>query len=629
MPQSRRRSLSSRRLVCESLETRSLMAGVPITSLGIAGDSITDEYEFEAYDYARNWAELLHDAEGVNLGAAGTFAEPRREGYAFNWARSGAPSGQLLSQGQHTGLAAQINAGQVSHALLQIGQDDFVPEGDAYYEIAKQLWTAQQITDYSNLVVGNIETALSTLYKTNAFLVMTNIVDYGVTPATQAFYTPTEQQRVTDVIEPINVRLATLADKYNVPLVDFNGVTRNIFGDNFNPVPSKQIGGNTINNAAGAGVTNAFVDDGIHPHTIIGTQIANLFLTAFNKAYDTPIDLFTEQEACTLVGLPFTGNTLNLNYGAYVKLWNNSAPVLSGVGGTSNYTENAAATLVATAGVVSDADNLNFARGVLTVKVSANANANDRLAISHQGNAAGQIGIEGANVKYGGVKIGTFSGGSGSTALTVKLNGNASKAAVQALLRRVSFKTLGEAPTTATRTLTFKVSDGDKVGATGAESAPVTRTVTVTAKNDKPVLGLSGSLNYVRNANPVLLAASATLTDPDSADFNGGTLTVKLNAVDATNRLGLSGGFTVSGGVVFLNGTTRIGTLTKGTAAEPEKLVIKFDRPAATKAVVQQLIRSINFKTVNGSAGTRTVTFQISDGDGGTSDVRTKTVNVT
>ena len=640
MSKLRNRSLSVRRLTVENLESRCLLAGVPIAALGIAGDSISDEYAFETYDYARNWAELLHDegklppnAQGVNLGALGAFSEPRREGYAFNWARFGAPSGQLLSQGQHTGLAAQINAGQVSHAVLQIGQDDFLPNGTAYFSIANQQWTAQQITDYSNMVVNNIEQALLTLYKTNAYLVTTNIVDYGVTPATQAFYTPTQQQRVTDVIEPINNRLAVLAEKYNVPLIDLNGVTRDLFGDNFAPTPSKQVGGNTITNSAGVANTNAFVDDGIHPHTIVGTQIANLFLTAFNKAYATPVDLFTEQEACAIVGLPFTSNTLNLNYGSYVRLWSNAAPVLSGISGTFNYKENLAAVLVAPAGVVNDADgqnfaNLNFARGALTVRIAANANSNDRLLISHQGNAAGQIGVSGLNVSHGGVKIGTFSGGSGGMAFTVNLNGNASRAAVQALLRRMAFKTLGDAPTTAIRTLFFTLSDGDKVGGPGAVSAAVTCSVTVTAQNDPPALALSGSLGYKRGAAPVLLAATAILTDPDSADFNGGTLTVKLNSVNSSNRLGIGNGFTATNGVVWLNGITRIGTYTRGTATEPEKLVIKFDRPAATKAVVQQLIRAINFRTQGGSAGARTVSFQVSDGDGGTSVLRTRTVNV-
>lgn len=636
-----RKLLSGRRLNVENLETRCLLAGVPITALGIAGDSISDEYAVETYDYARNWAELLHDegklppnAQGANLGALGAFSEPRREGYAFNWARYGADSGQLIADGQHTGLAAQINAGQVSHAVLQIGQNDFSPDSTAYFSIAKQQWTAQQITTYSNTVVNNIEQALLTLNKTNAYLVTTNIVDYGVTPATQGFYTPTEQQRVTNVIEPINNRLAVLAEKYNVPLLDLNGVTRELYGSNFAPTPSKQVGGNTITNSAGVANTHAFVDDGIHPHTIVGTQIANLFLTAFNKAYATPVDLFTEQEACAIVGLPFTSNTLNLNYGSYVRLWSNAAPVLSGISGTVNVKEGPTAALVAPAGVVNDADsqnfaNLNFARGALTVRVTANANTNDRLVVSHQGNAAGQIGVSGSNVHYGGVKIGTFSGGSGGTAFTVNLNGNASRAAVQALLRRMAFKTLGDTPSTAARTLTFTLADGDKVGGPGAASAAVTCSVTVTALNDPPAITLpAGSLGYTRNAPPILLAATATLTDPDSADFNGGTLTVKLNSVNTANRLGIGGSFTATNGVVWLNGTTRIGTLTRGTVTEPEKLVIKFDRPAATKAVVQQLIRSINFKTQGGSAGARTVSFQISDGDGGTSVLRSRTVNV-
>ena len=43
----------------------------------------------------------------------------------------------------------------------------------------------------------------------------------------------------------------------------------------------------------------------------------------------------------------------------------------------------------------------------------------------------------------------------------------------------------------------------------------------------------------------------------------------------------------------------------------------------------QQLLRAITFKTVGGAAGTRSVLFSVSDGDGGASAEVSKTVNVT
>ena len=106
-----------------------------IQALGVMGDSISDEYREETYSYAMGWVEQLVMFRPVDVGltasesgqAGSTWGEPRRTGFAFNWARAGATSASLLSQGQHTGLAAQMGADGPSHAVLAIGQNDFLP----------------------------------------------------------------------------------------------------------------------------------------------------------------------------------------------------------------------------------------------------------------------------------------------------------------------------------------------------------------------------------------------------------------------------------------------------------------------------------------------------------------------
>ena len=93
------------RLHFERLETRWALSHDVIAGFGVAGDSLSDEYEVENYNYARNWVELLAEERHFDLGQELDWGEPRREGYEFNWARSGATSATLLSTGQHTGLA--------------------------------------------------------------------------------------------------------------------------------------------------------------------------------------------------------------------------------------------------------------------------------------------------------------------------------------------------------------------------------------------------------------------------------------------------------------------------------------------------------------------------------------------
>ena len=114
-----------------------------VDALGVMGDSLTDEYAEETYDYARNWLEQLTLFRAINTGPTaaeagqpgGTWGEPRRTGYEYNWARSGATSTTLLTDGQHTGLAALVAPEGISHVVLAIGSNDFIPTDLAYFAI--------------------------------------------------------------------------------------------------------------------------------------------------------------------------------------------------------------------------------------------------------------------------------------------------------------------------------------------------------------------------------------------------------------------------------------------------------------------------------------------------------------
>ena len=93
--------------------------------------------------------------------------------------------------------------------------------------------------------------------------------------------------------------------------------------------------------------------------------------------------------------------------------------------------------------------------------MSSNSTANDRLEIANNGTAVGQIGTNGMNVTYGGTTIGTFSGGSGNQALVITFNASATPAAVQALTQAITFRTLGDNPSTLQRTISWQLNDGD------------------------------------------------------------------------------------------------------------------------------------------------------------------------
>lgn len=176
---------------------------------------------------------------------------------------------------------------------------------------------------------------------------------------------------------------------------------------------------------------------------------------------------------------------------------------------------------------------------------------------------------------------------------------------------------------------------GDKVdtvgntgGSTPFSTAQESASLTVKAVNDKPVLSFSGTIGYVHDAKAVTLTPFARVTDVDSPDFAGGRLRVRItDGAGTTNRLAIGAGFTVDAGGNVLQGTTIIGKRVSNGFGINE-LVITFNA-SATKAIVQQLVRAITFKTVGGAAGPRKVIFTVSDGDGGLSAEVFKTVNVT
>jgi ELWxxDGT repeat protein len=306
------------------------------------------------------------------------------------------------------------------------------------------------------------------------------------------------------------------------------------------------------------------------------------------------------------------------------QLWRTSrvsqGPVISGIGPTATYIENATLTLAGSA-TISDSDSLDFAGGKLIVELIANARAEDQLAIRKQGG----ITTLGGSVKYNNVTIGTFYGGTNLKPLIISLNSNASHEATQALLRSITFRTVSETPDMTARKINFTLIDGDG----GTSNAPI-KTLQILAVNDAPIIGLSGTIAYTHDKPAIMLAPRATLTDYDSSDFYSGELTVKITGgASASNRLAIGGNFKIypNYGFVTFGGTT-IGVVNSGGGQGTTPLKVSFNT-YATRSLVQQLIRSITFKTVGGAAGNRSVVFTVSDGDGGTSLAATKIVKVT
>ncbi len=307
-------------------------AEAALDKLGAMGDSLTDEYwDSGVSTFASNWVSQLVVFRGIDFGptaaeaGVGTWGEPRNLGYEYNWALTGATSTTLLTEGQATGCAGMVLSNGVYNAVLAIGADDFDPKvisGGAYFNIYYGSWSASEIQSYVNQTVSNIETALVTVKNAGMSVVLANVVDPGRTPAVDEFYiNANSRNSVSAAIQSVNAGIKNLAQKYQVPLMDWYGLMNTILGPNTDLNDTLEIGNVAINlrgSDTGATPTDAFVSDGFHPNTVMQSLLANLVLQAFASGYGSTVPLFSEQEMLNNAGIAYGGaDTLPSEIGAW------------------------------------------------------------------------------------------------------------------------------------------------------------------------------------------------------------------------------------------------------------------------------------------------------------------------
>lgn len=310
---------------------------------------------------------------------------------------------------------------------------------------------------------------------------------------------------------------------------------------------STQIGTGTLvlSGAASAGASQVvFSNAGTSTLRLQGLTLSNA-LNGFGT--DDRIDLQGLTFASGAIGTAFSGGTLTVTQGAttvnlsflglapdaefiasadgdgstlLTVVWNNDAPLLdldavaAGTGTIGSYSEQAPPARIAPAATLTDPDSLDFMGGSLTVTFTANGTADDQLGVLHEGTGAGQIGVAGGTVSYGGVAIGSLSGGAAGAPLVVNFTSvAATPEAVQALIRAVTFSNGSNQPSLDARDIAFTVVDGDGVADGGADTAVATATLNILPANDPP----TGAVNIVGSAaeDQVLSADTSTLGDPD------------------------------------------------------------------------------------------------------------------
>ena len=149
-----------------------------------------------------------------------------------------------------------------------------------------------------------------------------------------------------------------------------------------------------------------------------------------------------------------------------------------------------------------------------------------------------------------------------------------------------------------------------------------TYTIPAVAGATDPVLTMAPTLSYT--GAQVDIDATATLTDADSVDFDGGTVSVVFGGANfnpADDILAVDGVVATLAGLVLSVSGTVVGTLSNAlTAGENFEVALS---SLATPALIQDLLQNIQYHTVGAasrSGDVVIVTSRVSDGDTGWSD---------
>jgi hypothetical protein len=220
----------------------------------------------------------------------------------------------------------------------------------------------------------------------------------------------------------------------------------------------------------------------------------------------------------------------------------NDAPVLAGFTNTVTFIGKNIKTTPAIIDdnvTLTDGDSNDFNGGKLIINYTNGGSAEDQLSIVNQGTSAGQIGLNGSTVTFGGISIGSVdasANGKDGKNFIVNLNGSANAVSVRALIQNLSYQNTADIPIE-NRTIAIAIDDGD-----GDTSVAVETSIVVTAENNPPVISIPQTLTINEDEPPLLNGASRiSVNDTDAGDKPlRVTLTATQGAVTLSAVTGLS-----------------------------------------------------------------------------------------
>lgn len=192
----------------------------------------------------------------------------------------------------------------------------------------------------------------------------------------------------------------------------------------------------------------------------------------------------------------------------------NDLPTISGVDGTLVYTENQAAQIVDSTITLGDIDSSNLNRAEINISTNCNL-GEDRLEVSSATCSTNSLTC------------------TQTDNCTLTITGTRPLSSYTAVLQAITYGNTSNNPDTSIRTVMFRVRDDSN-----AYSSYDSKTITIIADSDPPVIALSGgALNYTENQPAQLIDTGISINDDDSSNLNLAEIDISSNCVSSEDRL--------------------------------------------------------------------------------------------
>ncbi len=392
-----------------------------------------------------------------------------------------------------------------------------------------------------------------------------------------------------------------------------------------------ESGGNVIasfDTSTSGQLTITFQNNGTIPTTALVNEVMQAIRysnSSNDPASSVQIDwTFSDGNSGSAQG---TGGALTATGSTTVSITNvNDAPTLSATGGNPTYVEGAGGSDLfntVTASTVESADR--FSAMTMTV---TNVSDGASEIISFDGSDVALTNGNSVTSATNGLTVNVSV--TGSTA-TISFSGaTLTSAQMQTLVDGLSYRNTSDNPTTAgNRVVTItSITDNGGTANSGSNSAApnLTSTVSLTGVNDAPVIGnLNGDNTALQpgNTSNIDKDGNFTLSNADSADYNGGTLVITPNggnsasgnfSFDGTNVTS-GGDGTIAAGETIMVGGVAIGTVHATNDGQGgNTLTITFNANA-TDARIQTLVQNTRWSASAGS-GAQSFDLVVNDADG-------------